>query len=205
MIDWRDMIVWCNAFSEMTARAPVYCSDAGFTIPFKDPTGGSCGSIRNTTPGSFDTPYVNWNCSGYRLPTEGEWEYTARYINGSSWTPFNYASGDTAPYNTSTTIGDYCWYLANSGGVTHDVGGKLPNALGIYDMSGNVFEWCWDLYGDYPGTSTNYRGSDNGSDRMARGGGYYVNANWLQVGIRGWGVGPCNEGNGFGFRLARTQ
>jgi len=199
-INWRDIIVWCNAYSQMTGLTPVYCSDAGFTTPIKDSTDGAYGSSVNTTPGSFDNPYVNWGANGYRLPTEGEWQYAASYIG----TPYNYASGDTAPYDTSVTIGNYCWYFTNSGNVTHNVGGKTANALGIYDMSGNVWEWCWDWYGSYPTTTSDYRGPASGSFRMVRGGSYYDVAYLLQVGFRNFGY-PYYEYYDLGFRFARTN
>jgi len=204
-MNWRDVIVWCNAYSEMMELTPVYCSDSGFTTPIKDSTDGSYGSSIDTTAGSFDNPYVDWSADGYRLPTEGEWEYAARYINGSSWTPYNYASGDTAPYNTSTTIGVYSWYDVNSGNLTHNVGEKEPNELGIFDMSGNVWEWCWDWYATYPGTSTNYKGPGDGSGRVIRGGSCFLGvAFYLQTGLRSFD-GPYLEGSVIGFRLARTQ
>ncbi|MFP4465416.1 MAG: formylglycine-generating enzyme family protein [Candidatus Goldiibacteriota bacterium] len=199
-INWRDAIVWCNAYSEMTGLSPVYCSDSGFTTPIKDSTDGSYGSSINTTEGSFDNPYVNWGANGYRLPTEGEWQYAASYIG----TPYNYASGDTAPYDTSVTIGNYCWYSTNSGNVTHNVGGKTANALGIYDMSGNVWEWCWDWSAVYPVTATDYRGPDSGSNRMIRGGSYIDSALGLQVGGR-YSSLPYYEDLNIGFRFARTN
>ena len=200
-INWRDIIVWCNAYSQMTGLTPVYCSDSGFTTPIKNSTDGAYGSSINTTPGSFDNPYVNWSATGYRLPTEGEWQYAASYIG----TPYNYASGDTAPYDTSSTIGNYCWYYTNSGNVTHNVGGKTANALGIYDMSGNVWEWCWDWYGSYPtAISDYYRGPASGFFRMIRGGGYSNNACYLQVGYRN-GDSPYRENSNIGFRFARTN
>jgi formylglycine-generating enzyme required for sulfatase activity len=203
-ISWRDAIVWCNAYSQMTGQTPVYCSDSGFTTPIKDATNGAYGSSINTTAGSFDNPYVNWSANGYRLPTEGEYQYAASYQNGTNWTPYNYASGDTAPYNTSVTIGNYCWYYTNSGNVTHNVGGKTANALGIYDMSGNVWEWCWDWDGNYPSTSTDYRGPASGSNRVIRGGSYDNGANTLQVGSRD-DDNPFNEYSSIGFRFARTN
>ncbi|HDQ26177.1 MAG TPA: hypothetical protein ENN43_05460 [bacterium] len=203
-INWRDMIVWCNAYSEMTGRTPVYYTNEEKTIPLRDSTGGDYEDLINTTPGSFDNPYVNWSANGYRLPTEGEWEYAARYINGSSWTPHNYASGATADYTDDTATGLVAWYPYNSGDVTHDVGGKNPNALGIYDMSGNVREWCWDWYESYPGMSADYKGPANGSYRTYRGGSFYSSPDNLQSGFRFYFY-PYSGLHDLGFRLVRTQ
>ena len=202
-VNWRDTIVWCNAFSQKTGLSPVYCSDAGLTTAIKDSTNGTYGSSINSTAGSFDNPYVNWSANGYRLPTEGEYQYAASYIDGSSWTPYNYASGATADYNDATATGLVAWYSANCS-VTQNVGAKAANALGLYDASGNAWEWCWDWNGSYPTTaSTDYRGPASGSFRMYRGGSCYVNANALQVGIR---VDSYPYGTSYthGFRFART-
>jgi formylglycine-generating enzyme required for sulfatase activity len=160
-----------------------------------------------------DNPYVNWSAGGYRLPTEGEWQYAASYIDGSSWTPYNYASGATASYDNVAATGLVAWYIGNSwdtrsyyvGYITHNVGGKTANALGIYDMSGNVWEWCWDWYGYYPGTSTNYKGPSSGSYREMRGGYYGYDADDLQVGSRSdVGTLPYFADDYNGFRFART-
>ncbi len=104
-----------------------------------------------------DGAVCNWSANGYRLPSEGEWQYAA---SNKGATSYNYASGATANYNNATETGKVAWYNANSGSTTHDVGTKAANALGLYDMSGNVLEWCWDWYGSYPGTSTDYRGPE---------------------------------------------
>jgi formylglycine-generating enzyme required for sulfatase activity len=200
-ISWRDAIVWCNAYSQKANLAPVYCSNSGFTTAIKISTSSS---TIDTTAGSVDNPYVNWSANGYRLPTEGEYQYAASYKDGTTWTPYNYASGATADYSDETATGLVAWYYANSGGVTHDVGGKTANALGIYDMSGNVFEWCWDWYGTYPTTaSTNYTGPTSGSYRVIRGGSYVYDANSLQVGFRDGDI-PYNTYDDNGFRFART-
>jgi formylglycine-generating enzyme required for sulfatase activity len=191
-VSWRDAIVWCNAYSQETGLTPCYTYSSAV---IKDST--------NAT--ACDNAVCTWTNNGYRLPSEGEYQYAASYIDGTNWTPYNYASGDTAPYNTSLTIGNYCWYSANCSG-TQAVGGKTANALGIYDMSGNVWEWCWDWYGTYPGTSTDYRGPASGSGRVVRGGSYYNGggAVYLRVGGR-YGYVPNGAYGYLGFRFARTN
>ena len=205
-VNWRDVIVWCNAYSQKSGITPVYCSDAGLTTSIKDSTNGAFGSSINTTAGSYDNPYVNWGAYGYRLPTEGEWQYAASYRDGSIWTPYNYASGAAVDYSDAAVTGLVAWYSANSGSVAQNVGGKTANALGIYDMSGNVWEWCWDWYGIYPGAVVDYRGPASGSYRVIRGGSCNYSAYSLQVGYRYYNFlyAPYYADSFFGFRLART-
>jgi formylglycine-generating enzyme required for sulfatase activity len=101
--------------------------------------------------------------SVYRLPTEAEWEYACR-----AWTSTRFSYGDDTGY---TNLTDYAWYYDNSGGMTHPVGQKLPNPWGLYDMHGNVFEWCQDWYGTYPGAiAVDPQGPATGSYRVIRGG-----------------------------------
>ncbi len=148
--------------------------------------------------------------NGFRLPGEWEWEYAGRYrgddstntVSGYSnpyFTKGNSASGATADYNDADACKEVAWYSANSGtgGGTsnrssHPVGGKAANTLGLYDMSGNVFEWCFD---DYDG---------NGTFRVQRGGNWYNLANALQLGNRSNYTFPSNTHYYIGFRLCRT-
>lgn len=130
--------------------------------------------------------------ANFRLPTEAEWEYAARGGNKSRG----------YKYSGSNNIGDVAWYIDNSGSKTHQVGTKAPNELGIYDMSGNVWEWCQDWYGSYSsGSQTNPTGSSSGSYRVIRGGSWRNNARGCRVSNRD-SYTPVNRGSNLGFRLA---
>ena len=128
----------------------------------------------------------------FRLPTEAEWEFAAR--GGTKSVGYKYAGSDN--------LGNVAWYDGNSGDATHEVGQKSPNELGLYDMSGNVWEWCADWYGEYGSSAqTNPMGPSSGSYRVLRGG------SW---GSRTWGCRVSGRGcdysslvcKGYGFRLA---
>ena len=127
----------------------------------------------------------------FRLSTEAEWEYAARGGNRSKG--YKYAGSDH--------IGALAWYRDNSGGTTHDVGMKQPNELGLYDMSGNVWEWCSDGYGPYSSSAqTNPRGASSGSYRMIRGGGWGYYARSCRVSYRSRNV-PDYRNSYLGLRL----
>ncbi len=189
-VSLRDVIVWCNAYSQEAGLTPCYTYASAV---IKD----------STNVIACDNAVCAWTNNGYRLPSEGEYQYAASYIDGLSWTPYNYASGATADYTNAAATGLVAWYSANCSS-TQAVGGKTANALGIYDMSGNVWEWCWDWYGTYPGTSTDYRGSASGSYRMMRGGSFGSSAGALQVGYRNYSY-PEYAYDDLGFRFARTN
>lgn len=219
-INWRDAIIWCNAYSEREGLTLVYYTDAGFQIPLRNSSDGSYSDSVNLVAGSYDNPYVKWNANGYRLPTEGEWEYAARYQDGMTWTPFNYLSGASAGYADKTAsfaVGVFHSYsdLTLTGVTkTANIGTKMANSLGIKDMSGNLYEWCWDWFGNYPGSVQNdYRGvslanSNPYSRRLLRGGGWNYPIIDAKTGHRGYGY-PFGESNsslgfGIGFRVARS-
>ncbi|NUM72516.1 MAG: formylglycine-generating enzyme family protein, partial [Ignavibacteriaceae bacterium] len=151
--------------------------------------------LQKVCSGSGDNITMNMNANGYRLPTEAEWEYAAR--GGSQ------SKGYT--YSGSSNAGDIAWYDNNSGSKTHPVGQKQPNELGIYDMSGNVWEWCWDWYGDYSSESqTNPKGPSSGGGRVYRGGSWYFYAGRLRPAYRNYNY-PDYRNNSLGFRLLRTK
>jgi uncharacterized repeat protein (TIGR02543 family) len=201
-VNWRDAMAWSNALTEWcnaqngTGYTPVYYTDSGYTTPIRSVDDSS--SV-GSTPGDQDNPYVKSDASGFRLLTSDEWELAARWrddgtntvtgYSGPWFTQGDSASGATADYTDVTATGEVAWYYGNSGDSTHEVKGKTTNSLGLYDMSGNVWEWCFDWF-------------TSGSDRVKRGGSWN-NANiYLQVGV-GTIDPPYMELDGLGFRFAR--
>jgi len=131
----------------------------------------------------------------YRLPTEAEWEYACR-----AGTTTAYSFGDS-----ESELGAYAWYKKNSGGTTHPVGGKKPNGWGLYDMHGNVYEWCQDWYGSYPsGSVTDPTGAASGSDRVFRGGSWFSFSVNYRSAFR-YGHTPDNRHFNHGFRVLRSS
>lgn len=136
----------------------------------------------------------NLTGKNFRLPTEAEWEYAAR---GGKSGGYKYAG--------SNTIGDVAWYTDNSSSKTHAVATKQPNELGLYDMSGNVWEWCQDWYGSYGSSSqTNPTGPSSGSYRVLRGGSWGTFAGFCRVSSR-FNSDPGYGGRDVGFRLCCPQ
>jgi len=176
-VTWYDAVEFCNKLSAMEGLTSAY------TITNRTPTTGY--------PITSATVTVNWNVNGYRLPTEAEWEYACR-------------AGTTTAYNTGDTISDNTgWYDSNSNNRTHEVGLKPPNAWGLYDMHGNVYEWCWDWYGTYAsGAQTDPTGAASGSYRVLRGGSWYYFGQYLRSAYR-YGNIPYFRYYSFGFRFLR--
>ena len=190
MVSWYDAVVFCNKLSMAEGLSPAYRIN-GSTNP------GSWGSVpvwpeRNNS--IWDAVIIIAGSTGYRLPTEAQWEYAAKGGNGS---PGNYL------YSGSNTAGDVGWYEDNSDGRTHEVGKKRANGLGLHDMSGNVWEWCWDWSGDYTNTAkTDPVGASAGTNRVTRGGGWSSSASYLRSVYRIDG-NPYYRYDFIGFRLAR--
>jgi formylglycine-generating enzyme required for sulfatase activity len=178
-VSWYDAVEFCNKLSIREKLQPVY------TIAGRKPATGY--------PITDATVTVDWGKNGYRLPTDAEWEYACR-------------AGKATAYNLGNTWNDnWGWYDDNSGGMTREVGQKKPNAWGLYDMHGNVFEWCWDVFGDYGSKAvTNPKGAASGECRVIRGGSWGSDAYLSRSACR-VDSPPFDSGNTMGFRLARNQ
>ena len=188
-VSWYDAIIFCNRLSIMEELSPAY-SINGSTNP--DDWGAVPVAWNDPLCAVWDTVLIVSGSTGYRLPTEAQWEYAA-----CAGTSTAYSYGDTAN-------GDYMWFGSNSGGITREVGKKLPNPWGLYDMHGNVWEWCWDWYGTYPSRAeTNPSGAVSGSNRVVRGGGWYDSTTLTRSAYRGSSFDRDGRYGDLGFRVVR--
>ena len=214
-VTWYDSVWYCNALSEKEGLTPAY------NIKVTEVKQAS-GKTGNYIYGANVT--LNKNATGYRLPIEAEWEYAARGGDPTKadWN-YMFSGADTAEgvsYDSSENAGldSVGWYRYNSingttgdtspssgeqGYGTHQVGKKAPNRLGLYDMSGNVYEWCYDWYGTVS-AETDPTGAASGFSRVFRGGGWFYIARYASVSNRGSGS-PCIRDNSVGFRVVRPS
>ncbi|MCL1929304.1 MAG: formylglycine-generating enzyme family protein [Treponema sp.] len=179
-VTWYDAVEFCNKLSEKKGLKKIY------TITDRIPAAGY--------PITSATVTADWSRNGYRLPTEAEWEYACRAGTTTAWN-----TGDTE----DSAFQAAAWYGANANRKTHEVGKKTANAWGLYDMHGNVYEWCWDWHGPYSGAETDPAGVPSGLFRIYRGGGWWSTAENCHSANRYSHRSPGYRGRGIGFRVAR--
>ena len=197
-VNWYMTLVYCNKRSIKEGLTPCYKIN-GKTDP------AEWGDIPTSYSTTWSSVECYWNANGYRLPTEAEWEYAARA--GNSTVDSLIYSGTDA----ETSLGNYAWTESNSGNKTHEVK-KAPggaNAFGLYDMSGNVWEWCWDCWKGDDGYAadavTDPRGASNYPwQHVVRGGAYYSYANDCAVSLRSYDETSSDGYGSTGFRVVRT-
>ena len=202
---WYDALAYANRFSESLSYAPCYtitnvtCADEtpGDTVDYCKDNGGIHEADVTINAVSI------FECEGFRLPTEAEWEYAVRA--GSNTAFYNGQITQTACSLPDQNLSSIGWYCGNSQTMTHPVGGKQPNAWNLFDMSGNVREWVWDWYErDFGGAATDPEGPTSGHFRVVRGGAVrYDGAGRCRSAYR-TGQTPDHRSWYLGFRLART-
>ncbi len=188
-VNWYNAIVYCNKLSIKEGLTPCY-TISGSTDPDNwgsVPTSSNSASSNST----WNAATCDFEASGYRLPTEAEWEWLAR-------------GGENYKYAGSDTVGEVAWYTLNTNDTgTRDVKTKAANGYGLYDMSGNLYEWCWDWYGDESiSSSTGACGASSGYVRVRRGGCWFGSSRGCEVANRNFD--PTNRYQYYGFRVVRN-
>jgi len=194
-IDWYDCVKWCNARTEKEGRVPAYYTDAGLSVRYRT------GQVE---------PYVKWS-TGYRLPTEAEWEKAARgglsgqrfpWGNTISWSRANYrAIPSIYAYDVNSIEGFDPVFATGNYPYTNPVGYFGVNGYGLYDMAGNVYQWCWDWGGMYASSSqSDPRGPTTGLYRVLRGGHWGEFPFHCRAASRRYDRDPTGGDYGIGFR-----
>nr|WP_253722223.1 SUMF1/EgtB/PvdO family nonheme iron enzyme [Treponema sp. OMZ 787] len=184
-VNWYQCIAFCNKLSKLCNLDPCYTvTGVNFdTLNFS--------AIPTSDNSDWNNAVLDMSKNGFRLPTEAEWEWAAKGGKDYKW----------AGTNEKAQLVNYAWYNENSGNKTHQVKMKQPNAYGLYDMSGNVWEWCWDWYSSTtPTGGQDPAGGASGPDRVLRGGCWYYYADYCTVGGR-YGSSPVIRDINLGFRL----
>ena len=184
-VNWYAAIAYCNKLSLKENLTPCY-SVSGVT----DWENLAYSLIPTSSNSTWDELTYDKEADGYRLPTEAEWEWLAR-------------GGENYTYAGSNTVDDVAWYKNNTNSQgTREVKTKKANGYGLYDMSGNVYEWCYDWYGTVS-SSTADTGASSGSNRVLRGGYWSDSDYWCKV-CSSYNQNPDSRGSGRGFRVVRT-
>jgi formylglycine-generating enzyme required for sulfatase activity len=213
-VSWYDAVAYANAMSASAGKTPCY---ALTSIACEDGTTmGSAAECMTSARGGIDVAAVALNgvetpydCDGYRLPTESEWEYAYRAESVSAFYPTvgNDGTITVAGCGVDPNLTQIAVYCGNDSSKTEAAGGKKANAWDLYDMAGNVYEWCWDWWGTYPSSTEASPAPDpvggTGSDRVTRGGTWSNHASYTRAAHRYGGI-PGSRGKGRGFRLARS-
>ena len=197
-VNWYDAAKWCNARSEMEGCVPCYYTSSTWTQIWR---------IRRVDIGS---DCVDWNCNGYRLPTEVEWEKAAKggfRVHLFPWSDDSTIDHSRANYVHALSCAEYAYHPLFNDGVfpyTSPVGHFDPNGLGLYDMAGNVEEWCWDKADVWSPEPRSPHGPSNGQYRVVRGGSWANEQAFCRCTYRQWYC-PADAFNTLGFRTVRVQ
>ena len=184
-VSWYHAIAFCNKLSIACSLVPCYTvTGVNFaTLGFND--------IPTSNDSNWNNAVCDWSKNGFRLPTEAEWEWAAMGGKDYKW----------PGTNTKSELGTYAWYNANSGNKTHEVKKKQPNGYGLYDMSGNVVEWCWDRYSSTtPTGGQDPTGAAFGTNRVQRGGGRSDDEKYIARAVRD-SSNPVARGDLLGLRV----